>query len=209
MRGPLATRADRLCNQRDGGDMECWKVAIALARRTATRRRKESSGHRGRPREPRGRMRKRRDSCWPSARRRSLHAFAQASRAVHAGQKQQRRSRQRGDAVGLELVAALRREELPGARGRDVCLSGIAAMSPAGLRWQSLSAFWLPTSESQLEISLALGSAVAVAQRQGRAPLSGRQDARRGMRAGQCDRSSAPTDRRSGRSQPSERSPRD
>jgi hypothetical protein len=37
---------------------------------------------------------------------------------------------------------------------------------------------------------------------QGRAPLSGRQDARRGMRAGQCDRSSTPTDRRSGRSQP-------
>jgi hypothetical protein len=89
------------------------------------------------------------------ARRGSLHAFAQGSRAIRAGQKRQRRSRQHGDAVGAELVAAFRREEPPGAGGRDVCLSGIAAVSAAESRWP-LSTFCLPPEWTLLALRLAL-----------------------------------------------------
>jgi hypothetical protein len=66
------------------------------------------------------------------------HALTQGSRAIRAGQKRQRRSRQRGDAVDRELVAAFRREEPPGTGRRDVRYA-VSALAPAARRAPSPS----------------------------------------------------------------------
>jgi hypothetical protein len=67
------------------------------------------------------------------------------SRAIRAGEKRQRRSRQRGDVVAAELVAAFHWEELPEAGSQDVCLSGGGAISTIAMRP-------LPSRDSSSEI---------------------------------------------------------